>query len=276
MRNENIYLPIRAGIREVKQLSKDVRLFNISVPEEFTHRPGQFVMLSVWGAGEVPISISSMPGAGGCIELCVRAVGHVTSAINSLDAGGTAWLRGPYGRPFPLEHDVRSILFIAGGIGIVPLRPLIKSFLAKPESASRVNIIYGARNPSEILFGDELQTWAGTGANVIMTVDTCDPETWKGCTGLVTEHLGKPRLDFKDCTAYICGPMPMIQAAMRDLSLMGMPESRIVTTLEAHMKCGVGRCGHCFCGGRLICKDGPVFTYEEIKKYRLSPGIDSL
>lgn len=276
MGSENIYLPIRADIREVKQLSKDVRLFNISVPQEFTYQPGQFVMLSIWGAGEVPISISSMPGGRGKIELCVRSVGHVTSEINSISPGGSVWLRGPYGRPFPLERNTKSVLFITGGIGIVPLRPLIKLFLAEPGAGPHVNIIYGARNPSEILFGDELKAWAEAGANVIMTVDACDPETWKGCTGLVTEHLGKPRVDFKDCTAYICGPLPMIQAAMRDLSLMGMPESRIITTLEAHMKCGVGKCGHCFCGGKLICKDGPVFTYEEIKKYHIRPGIDSL
>ncbi len=285
MTTENFYLPIKAAIRSAKELSKDVKLFSLVVPGAFAYRPGQFVMVSAWGSGEVPISITSTPEVSEGVEVCVRAVGHATSAINRLGVGDTLWLRGPYGRPFPLNRETKDILIISGGIGIVPLRPLINQILANAASQqtmadaalrNNVNIIYGSRNPSEVLFPEEVASWMDRGANVILTVDTCDINNWKGCTGLVTEHLGKARVDFKNCTAYICGPPIMIQATMRDLSLMGMPDDRIITTLEAHMKCGVGKCGHCYCGGKLICTDGPVFSLEEIKQHRIKPGVDSL
>ncbi len=278
MENKNIYLPVKRTIRDVRILSKDVRMFTIDMHEGFTYQAGQFVMVSVLGAGEVPISITSTPGASGGLEICVRAVGHVSSAINALKAHDSILVRGPYGRPFPINGD-RDVLFICGGIGIVPLRPLIHQIAASRARSGRVGtvaVIYGSRDPSEVLFMDEVAAWMEQGINVVMTVDRCDIESWKGCTGLVTEHFGKAGVDFKNCTAYICGPHVMIQAAMRDLSLMGMPDDRIITTLEAHMKCGVGKCGHCYCGGKLICEEGPIFTFEEIKKYNITPGVDSV
>lgn len=272
----NIYLPLRATIRSAKRLSKDVTIFTLDVPGEFTYLPGQFVMVSVWGAGEIPISITSSAGVDEGLDLCVRSVGHVSSAVNTRRAGDTLWIRGPYGRPFPVNHDTPDVLFVCGGIGIVPLRPLINRILSDPAHRRTVSVIYGSRNPTEILLAGEIDSWSERGARVIATVDACDIDAWKGCRGLVTEHLGDAGVDFRNCTAYICGPHVMIRAAMRDLSLMGMPDDRIITTLEAHMKCGVGKCGHCYCGGKLICEEGPVFTYEEIKKYRIEPGVDDI
>ena len=278
MENKNIYLPVTATIRDVKELAKDVKPFSIVLPEGFTYQAGQFVMVSVLGAGEVPISITSTPGVNRDLELCVRTVGHVSAAVNALKAGNDILVRGPYGRPFPINGH-RDILFICGGIGIVPLRPLIHQLVnarARSGGNGTVAVVYGSRNPSEVLFMDEVASWMDRGVNVVMTVDRCDIEAWKGCTGLVTEHLGKARVDFKNCTAYLCGPHVMIQAAMRDLSLMGMPDDRIITTLEAHMKCGVGKCGHCYCGGKLICEEGPIFSLEEMKKFNIMPGVDGL
>ncbi len=276
MKTGNIYLPFKTSIRVAKELAKDVKLFSIIVPHDFVYQAGQFVMVSVLGAGEVPISITSTPGASRDLEICVRAVGHVSSALNTLNTGDGIWVRGPYGRPFPVNGR-QDLLFICGGIGIVPLRPLINQMINKQTAAggkTTVTVMYGSRNPSEVLFMDEVAKWQEKGANVVLTVDTCQIENWKGCTGLVTEHFGKANVDFKNCTAYICGPHVMIQAAMRDLSLMGMPDDHIITTLEAHMKCGVGKCGHCYCGGKLICEEGPIFTLEEIKKYNIRPGRD--
>jgi sulfhydrogenase subunit gamma (sulfur reductase) len=278
MLTNNIYLPFKTSIAIVKEVAKDVRLFSIMVPADFTYQAGQFVMVSVMGAGEVPISITSTPGVSKDLELCVRTVGRVSAAVNSLTSGDSIWLRGPYGRPFPVNGH-QDTLFICGGIGIVPLRPLINQLLnaRTPSGKDRaVTVMYGSRNPSEVLFMDEVARWQERGANVIMTVDTCNVESWKGCKGLVTDHFGKANVDFKNSTAYICGPHVMIQAAMRDLSLMGMPHDHIITTLEAHMKCGVGKCGHCYCGKKLICEEGPVFSLEEINKYNIKPGIDSL
>jgi len=278
MATNNIYLPFKTSIRDVKELAKDVKLFSIAVPGDFTYQAGQFVMVSVPGAGEVPISITSTPGVGKDLEICVRTVGHVSAALNGLATRDGIWIRGPYGRPFPVNGR-QDTLFICGGIGIVPLRPLINQLLNARAAAGgkgTVSIMYGSRNPSEVLFLDEVDSWQERGANIVMTVDTCTIESWRGCTGLVTEHFGKANVDFKNSTAYICGPHVMIQAAMRDLSLMGMPDARIITTLEAHMKCGVGKCGHCFCGGKLICEEGPIFSLEEIKRYNIRPGRDNL
>jgi NAD(P)H-flavin reductase len=275
MTTENIYLPMKGTVREANELSKDVKSFSIDLPEGLDYRPGQFVMVSVFGAGEAPISITSTPGLTKGLELCVRTVGRVTAAINRLQTGDSIWVRGPYGKPFPMDTGTRDVLFVCGGIGIVPIRPLINLMMADPKRRRRVSIIYGCRNPFEVLLMKEIESWSERGAQVVLTVDSCD-DRWKGCTGVVTEHLGKAKADFKDCTAYICGPHVMIQAAMRDLSFMGMPDERIITTLEAHMKCGVGKCGHCYCGGKLICEDGPVFSLAEIKKYNLRPGVDGL
>lgn len=274
----NIYLPFKTSVTSVREIAKDVRLFSILVPPEFTYQVGQFVMVSVPGAGEIPISITSTPGVSTNLELCVRTVGRVSAAVNSLASGDSIWIRGPYGRPFPVNGH-RDTLFICGGIGIVPLRPLINQMLNTRTPSGReraVTVMYGSRNPSEVLFMDEVALWQERGANVVMTVDVCHIESWKGCTGLVTDHFGKANLDFRNSTAYICGPHVMIKAAMRDLSLMGMPHDRIFTTLEAHMKCGVGKCGHCYCGGKLICEEGPVFSLEEINTYNIKPGLDSL
>ncbi len=278
MKMENIYLPFKTSIRDVKEIAKDVKLFSIIVPDNFTYQVGQFVMVSVFGVGEIPISITSTPGVSKDLEICVRAVGHVSAALNGLTSKDSIWVRGPYGRPFPVNGH-QDTLFICGGIGIVPLRPLINQMVKAHEASGNngtVTVMYGSRNPAEVLFMDEIDSWVEHGANVVLTVDTCQIENWKGCTGLVTEHFGKARVDFKDSTAYICGPHVMIQAAMRDLSLMGMPDDHIITTLEAHMKCGVGKCGHCYCGGKLICEEGPVFSLEEIKKYNIKPGLDGL
>jgi sulfhydrogenase subunit gamma (sulfur reductase) len=278
MTTKNIYLPFKSSIVHVKEVAKDVKLFSLSVPADFTYQAGQFVMVSVMGAGEIPISITSTPGKSTDLELCIRAVGHVSSVLNSLTAGSTLWARGPYGKPFPVNGR-QDTLFICGGIGIVPLRPLINQILHDRKAAGSkrtVTVLYGSRTPAEVLFMDEVAVWQELGANIVMTVDTCNIDSWKGCTGLVTDHFGQTKVEFKDSTAYICGPHVMIQAAMRDLSLMGMPDDHIITTLEAHMKCGVGKCGHCFCGGKLICEEGPVFSFEEIKKYNIRPGRDSL
>lgn len=279
MGNANLYAPIKTVIRKAREIAKDVVIFSIAPPKHFSYQPGQFIMVSVFGAGDVPISITSTPDVGEDLEICVRAVGGVSAAINSLRAGDVIWIRGPYGRPFPANDVTRDTLFVCGGVGIIPLRPLINQMLATPARASgrgTVTVIYGARTPAEVLFLGEIATWRDRGARVVLTVDTCTIESWKGCTGLVTEHFGKADVDYKNCTAYICGPHVMIQAAMRDLSLLGLPDDRIITTLEAHMKCGVGKCGHCFCGGKLICEEGPVFSLEEINKFKIMPGVDSL
>ncbi len=265
----NVYSPFRAKVKEVVPKTADVNLYDIELPERITYAPGQFFMVSLWGAGEVPISIASHSAHNGSLQLCIRKVGLVTSVIHRLKKGDAVWLRGPYGNGFPLElAEGREIMIIAGGIGIAPLRPLIFEFTEKGETCGPVHLIYGSRDPDDIIFRDEIEIYRQKGADVIVTVDGRNG-SWDGNVGLVTDFLSHLNVDYRQMVAFVCGPEIMIKNATRDLSLMGMPDGMIITTLEAHMKCGVGTCGHCYAGCKYICKDGPVFSYKDIKEYRL-------
>lgn len=264
------YLPVTVKILEVTDMTSDVKLYAIERPEGFSYSPGQFLMASVWGAGEVPISITSTEGVHQEIELCIRKVGLVTSALHQLKSGDHIGIRGPFGNKFPFEGSFgKDILFVAGGIGIAPLRSLINLVLKQRENFGKIALIYGSRNPSEVLFVPEILRWKAEGMDVTLTVDV-KTEDCPYCTGIVTEHFNRQKVDFKACWSFICGPHVMIKAVMRDLSLMGMPEDNIITTLEAHMKCGVGKCGHCYTDGKYVCTDGPVFSFPEVKKTGMS------
>ncbi len=264
--NANIYIPLNGKIEEITKLTGDVRLFKIKTETPVDYAPGQFFMLSVWGAGEVPISAASLPKENGTIELCIRKTGVVTSAIHSLETGQSIGLRGPYGNGFPRDISTgRDVVIVAGGIGIAPLRPLIQQFIKNHSEAGKVTLLYGSRTPDEIIFRDEVEEWKESGIAVALTVDKGN-DNWKGNVGLVTGLWPEVQTNFKKAAAYICGPEVMIKAAMRDLFFLGMPDERIITTLEAHMKCGVGKCGHCYIGPQYICTDGPVFSYKKIKE----------
>lgn len=279
---ENIYLPFPGTVEEVVQKTHDVSLFRIKAHIPLLYKPGQFYMIGLWGAGEVPISIASLqktPHNGGdassFIEFCVRKVGHVTSHIHTLRPGDTLWLRGPYGNGFDLEISRnRDLVIVAGGIGIVPLRPVLQWVIENRDDLRSVTLLYGSRSPSDIVFRDEVPLWQKGGIKVVTTVDRGD-ENWDGPVGLVTTLWHEAKVDFKRAVALICGPEIMIKAAMQDLFFFGMPDDRIITTLEAHMKCGVGKCGHCYASEKYICTDGPVFSYKEIKQYSILEGYNS-
>ncbi|NOX20778.1 MAG: hydrogenase [Nitrospirae bacterium] len=260
----NIYRPIKGTIERIKKQTSDVSLFTLELEEPVHYKAGQFFMVSVWGAGEVPISVTSLARKSTRIEFCIRRVGMVTGRIHQLKEGDNLWIRGPYGRAFPLElAKGRDVVIVAGGIGIAPLRPLIETFMKRKKY--KVSLLYGSRSPDDIVYLDETRKWKQQGVNVVLTVDR-PTDGWKGNVGLVTTLWHLAEVDFKKSVAFICGPEVMIRAAMQDLFFFGMPEERIITTLEAHMKCGVGKCGHCYAGKLYICKDGPVFSYKEIKE----------
>jgi sulfite reductase subunit B len=266
---KGIYIPSKAEIVEILDMTPVIKLFKIKPKRQFRYKPGQFVMVSLWGVGEVPISITSTPGLHEYIELCIRRVGHVTSAANLLKPSAKIGIRGPFGNTFPIENARgKDVLFVAGGLGIVPLRPLITSIINEKNNFKRIALIYGSCNPTEILFKDDINIWQKKGMHITLTVERKD-KGWKGNAGLVTEYLKRPKISFRNAYAFICGPPIMIKATSKGLSLIGMPEDNIFTTLEAHMKCGVGKCGHCYVDGKYICTDGPIFSYAEIKKHSL-------
>jgi NAD(P)H-flavin reductase len=260
---QNIYAPIDVEIKEILSLAPDVSLYRMDGYSNGC-KAGQFFMVSVFGAGEAPISVASSPDE--LLKLCIRRAGHVTSAIHNLREGDKLGIRGPYGNGFPLSGAKgRDVIVAAGGIGIVPLRPLMREILGNRHHYKKVFLIYGSKTPSEILFKDEINIWSESGIEVSLTVD-CGDDTWKGCVGLVTTLIKSIKTDFKDASAFICGPEAMINASMNELSSKGMPDERIVTTLESHMKCGVGKCGHCYRGPKYVCTNGPVFSFKEIKE----------
>lgn len=262
------YLPVISKIETVEVLSEKEKLFKIILPDnqELGHQPGQFVQVFIPGIGEAPISICSSPTRKGYFDLCVRKLGDVTNAMHNLKAGDTVGIRGPFGRGFEPEHYYNSdLVFIAGGIGLAPLRSVIQFALDKKDKFGKITIVYGAKNPSEQIFKDELKEWAKIkDLNLIVTVDRGD-EQWKGNTGLITQHFDKLEIDPSKAYVLVCGPPIMYKFVILGLNKFKIDASRIILSLERRMRCGLGKCGHCQINSKYVCKDGPKFTYAEIK-----------
>lgn len=264
----SIYLPSLAEIVRMEQLTKMEKLFEIKFKDgqELGHQPGQFVEVSLFGIGEAPISVSSSPTRKGSFELAVRAVGNVTKAMHALDRGATLGIRGPFGKGFPIEElKGKDLLFVAGGIGLVPLRSLINYVLDKRQDFGRVLVLFGAKTPAEQLFLDELSMWRQSkNMEYLETVDRSDGQ-WKGNVGVITTLFPKITIDPKKTVAVIVGPPVMYRFAILEAQVKGIPDDQIIVSLERRMKCGVGKCGHCQINHLYVCQEGPVFSYAKIK-----------
>jgi len=264
-----LFMPVAARISNVVQLTALEKIFTIQLPEgmSLNHRPGQFVEVSILGTGEAPISISSSPSrSNGTFELCIRKVGDVTQAIHQLQPGDVLGVRGPFGHGFPYEKfRGKDILFAPGGLGLAPLRSLIHQVLDERALYGRVLILYGARNPSELLFKDELEAWSKRkDVELMVTVDRGD-ETWKGHTGVITTLFQDVSVNPRNTIAITCGPPIMYRYVLMELLGKGILEGNIYLSLERKMKCGIGKCGHCQINNLYACQSGPVFSYREIK-----------
>ncbi len=269
LKHSSIYLPTPARITAVKDLTALEKLFTIELPSGFSlnHRPGQFVQISVLGVGEAPISISSSPSrSNGSFEVCVRRVGSVTNAMHALKPGAMLGLRGPFGRGFPVERfRGKDILFVPGGLGLAPLRSLINEVLDERGKYGRVIILYGTRTPADILFRDEIAQWQQrTDIEFHMTVDRPD-ESWTGNVGVITTLFPKIQIHPRNMVAVVVGPPVMYRFVLMELLGKGIAEGNIWFSFERHMKCGVGKCGHCQMHHIYTCQDGPSFSYAEIK-----------
>jgi sulfhydrogenase subunit gamma (sulfur reductase) len=272
--NTNLFIPRAAIIENVQNLTYDTRLYRLRFKNkskgnssaENDYRPGQFVQVSVLGAGESPISICSSPSQKGCFELCVRDVGLVTRALASLKKGDELGIRGPYGNSFPIEElHGRDFIFIAGGIGLAPLRSAINYVVDNKNDYGRVTILYGARTKEDIVFASELDKWSRQDKLDVFTTIDHPQDGWTGNVGVVTTLIDKIKNQSK-VKAFVCGPPIMIHFTIKELLDAGWAQQDIITTLERHMKCGVGKCGHCYIGGKYVCTDGPVFTYAQINE----------
>lgn len=229
---------------------------------------GQFSMLYVYGVGELPISISGDPNEPGRLVYTVRSVGRATQALGSRQAGEVVGVRGPFGRPWPLrEARGKDVLIVAGGIGLAPLRPAVYDILKHRDDYVRLIVLYGARSPKDLLFRKQLAVWGRqVDTQVLITVDY-GGTNWRGHVGVVTTLFRQLRLHPGETVALVCGPEIMMRFVARQLEARGLPASEIYLSMERNMKCAVGSCGHCQLGPYFVCKDGPVFSYEQLRPW---------
>jgi sulfhydrogenase subunit gamma (sulfur reductase) len=266
---KNPYIPEIAEITNIKQETWDVKSFQINLSSKsrdvFEYLPGQFLEISLFGVGEAPISITSSPTRE-VLEISVKRVGAVTECLHKAEVGDVIGVRGPYGNGFPLDKlNGKEVLFIGGGIGLAPLRSLINFMLDKRERFGGISILYGARTPKDLVFRDELGSWAKKeDTDVHVTVDKKD-SGWRGNVGVVPKLLERVNPDLEKTSAVVCGPPVMIRFTVKALKDMGFKDDQIIFTLERMMKCGIGKCGHCNIGSKYVCIDGPVFSYDEMK-----------
>lgn len=261
-------LPRPFVIKKIRRETEDTFTVELDPREgrsRFYFLPGQFNMLYVYGVGEVPISISGDP-AGSTLVHTTRAVGNVTKAMARLRRGDVIGVRGPFGTAWPVaDARTKDVVFVAGGIGLPPLRPALYEVLSHRESYGKVVLLYGTRTPSDILFKDELEQWrARFDLEVFITVDRASAE-WRGNVGVVTTIIPKAGFDPRNTLAMIVGPEVMMRFTTLELMKRGVNPESIYLSMERNMKCGIGLCGHCQFGPVFVCKDGPVFRYPQIK-----------
>ena len=263
------YVPEKATIKKITQLTETEKLFLVSIDSgrSLGHAPGQFVEVSLFGIGEGPISISSPPARDNTFELGVRAAGNLTRALHGLKSGDALGIRGPFGHGFPVENLMgKDLLFVAGGIGLVPLRSLIKYSLEHRDAFGRIIILFGARSPQERLFTDELAAWSKrSDIEFLETVDRSD-DGWKGNVGVITTLFKKITIEPRKTAVMIVGPPVMYKYALLEVKEKEVPRNNIWLSLERRMKCGLGKCGHCQINNYYVCQEGPVFAYSQIEE----------
>ncbi|MDD1757579.1 MAG: FAD/NAD(P)-binding protein [Methanotrichaceae archaeon] len=257
------YVPMQAEIIDIDIESPNTYLisFKILDDREFSYRPGQFVMVSVFGLGECPISITSSPTRK-TLQLCIRRAGRITNGIMDCRVGDILGIRGPCGNGFPLKKMKKDIVIAGGGSGFATLRSLVNYIVDRRHEFGKVALAYGARTSQDLYFMQEYKSWQNADIDVGITVDIGD-ESWKGNVGLVTALIDK--FELPPGSAAICGPPIMIDAVASKLMAKGFDHSDIYVSLERHMKCGVGKCEHCMIGPYHACQDGPVFGYDVVK-----------
>jgi NAD(P)H-flavin reductase len=266
----NPMLPYLGKLVEVRDLAAEIKLFRIELMngggESFrTWKPGQFAFISAFGLGEAPFGIANASGRGSAVDFAVARLGSVTTGLHELGTGDVVGVRGPLGNCFPMEKfKGKNLVVIGGGIGGAPLRPVIQHVLDHRADYGRLTILWAARRPDLLVFTDEYDEWRrAPGTSLHLTVDTPD-ENWKHETGLITQLLEKVAPAAENAVTITCGPPIMIYYATRLLGKMGFAPEWNYVTLEARMHCGLGKCGRCNLGEKLICVDGPVFNMVEV------------
>ncbi len=262
---ENPYKSVPAEITKIKDESPNIKSFELVPEEPIEFATGEFVQLSVPGLGEAPFTPSSSPEVKEEMEITIMEAGEVTGKLHRMSSGESLGIRGPYGKGYPLaEMKERDVLVVGGGVGLAPLRSLLYALMARSDQFGRISLKYGARTPEHLIYKDQLDKWkAGSELEVELTVDEAN-EGWEGNEGVVTTLLEEPDIDTEKGLAVVCGPPIMMKFSAQALLDHFEPKD-IYLSLEKNMSCGIGMCGHCQLGQYYVCKDGPVFTYEQVK-----------
>ena len=267
--NHETLIPKLGIITDIRQETPDVKTFSVTAPEGgvvFSHMPGQCAMLSIPGVGEAMFSITSSPTNNEFMEFAILRAGVLTDWLHKVEAGQQIGIRGPYGNSFPVDSELmgKDLLFIAGGIGLAPLRSVINYVRANSANYGTVDIVYGARSPEGMVFRDEFENeWNGKdGVKVHLTVYR-EQEGWSGNVGALGEFVKKLGIS-PNVTTLACGSPFIIKTTLETLREIGFDNTKIYTTLELRMKCGIGKCGRCNIGSKYVCMDGPVFRCDEL------------
>ncbi len=267
--NENIYIPKLAKIIKIKEEvsgSRPIKTFRTQFIEKnsFSHQCGQCAMLSVLGKGESMISISSSPFEKDFLQFSILKMGRVTSALHETEVGEIIGIRGPYGNNFPIENwKGKNLIFIGGGIGLAPIWSVLHTALKKKKDYGKLTLIYGARTSKDLVFKEELEK-LNEKMNVHLSVDV-EEKDWKGYVGFVPQNVTDKKPSPDNSISITCGPPIMIKFVIKALEELGFEDGQIYTTVENKMKCGIGKCGRCNIGKHYICKDGPVYSWAELK-----------
>lgn len=264
-------IPLIGVVTDIRTDTPDVKTFRVVTPDgkkAFDHMPGQCAMISIPGVGEAMFSITSSPTNTEFMEFSIKKCGHLTDWLHSMEVGQQVTIRGPYGNAFPVETELKGkdLLFIAGGIGLAPLRSVINYCRDKREQYGSIQIIYGSRSKDDLCdYQEILDEWMKDDkVRVDLTIDR-EQEGWDGHVGFVPNYV-KEFAPSTDKTVLVCGPPIMIKFTLEGLKSLGFTEQQVYTTMELRMKCGVGKCGRCNIGNKYVCKDGPVFRFDELDR----------
>ena len=262
-------IPKIGVVTDIRIDTPDVKTFRVVTPDgkkAFEHMPGQCAMLSIPGVGEALFSITSSPTNREYMEFSIKKCGCLTSWIHMLEPGQQITIRGPYGNGFPVETELRGkdLLFIAGGIGLAPLRSVINYCLDNRENYGKLQIIYGSRSKDDLVdYQEIIDKWMkAENVEVNLTIDR-EQEGWDGHVGFVPNYVKELSPDL-GMTVLMCGPPIMIKFSLAGLKELGFTDTQVYTTMELRMKCGIGKCGRCNIGNKYVCKDGPVFRFDEL------------
>ncbi len=264
-------IPQLGIITDIRTETSDVKTFRVNAVgggKVFEHIPGQCAMLSIPGVGEALFSITSSPTNKEFMEISIKRCGCVTTWLHQIEVGQMVTIRGPYGNGFPVESDLKGkdLLFIAGGIGLAPVRSVINYVRANRENYGHIDIVYGSRSKEDLVFYEEIKNeWMNEkDCDVHLTIDR-EQDDWDGHVGFVPNYVKELGLR-NTSTAVLCGPPIMIKFTLAGLKEIGFKDEQVYTTLELRMKCGVGKCGRCNVGDKFVCKDGPVFRFDQLDK----------